>query len=126
MAWPPQPPDIRLAQNAIESPHVVILGAGASVAACPRGDRWGRRLPVMSNLVDVVGLNELLGQFGSEKNLETIYSKLAADPSAAELRASLEVRIAEYFDALELPREVTVYDELILSLRRKDLIATFN
>jgi hypothetical protein len=31
-------------------PHVVILGAGASVAAFPGGDRYGRLLPVMDNL----------------------------------------------------------------------------
>jgi len=34
-------------------PHVFILGAGASVAACPDGDRNGRRLPVMANFVEV-------------------------------------------------------------------------
>jgi hypothetical protein len=129
MAWPPTPPDIRVRQHAIESPHVVILGAGASVAACPRGDRWGRRLPVMANLIDVVGLRPLVSQVaapGTDVNFEDVYSTIAADPKLANLRTTLERRIVDYFDAIEIPLEVTLYDELILSLRRRDLIATFN
>ena len=38
----------------ISRPHVVILGAGASAAAFPKGDRNGRRLPLMDDLVQVV------------------------------------------------------------------------
>ncbi len=38
-------PDLRPDGIANESPHVVILGAGASLAACPNGDWYGRRLP---------------------------------------------------------------------------------
>ena len=41
-------------------PHVVILGAGASLAAFPNGDKNGRQLPLMNNLVEVVGLRSLL------------------------------------------------------------------
>jgi hypothetical protein len=40
-------------------PHVVILGAGASLAAFPNGDRNGRRLPLMKDFVDVVALRGL-------------------------------------------------------------------
>jgi hypothetical protein len=43
-------------------PHVVILGAGASRAGFPRGDRDGKLLPVMGDLAEIVGLNELLRQ----------------------------------------------------------------
>ena len=35
-------------------PHAVILGAGASKAACPSGDKNGRILPLMNELFDVV------------------------------------------------------------------------
>ncbi len=34
--------------------HVVLLGAGASLAAFPNGDRLGRTLPLMKNLVEVL------------------------------------------------------------------------
>src|SRR5439155_3185378 len=36
-------------------PHVVILGAGASRAAFPHGDRYGNRLPLIDDLPAIVG-----------------------------------------------------------------------
>ena len=45
-------------------PHVVLLGAGASRAAFPNGDRSGRRIPLMNDLVKVVGLSPLIKQAG--------------------------------------------------------------
>ena len=36
--------------------HIVILGAGASIAAFPDGDVNGNRLPTMDNLVEMLGL----------------------------------------------------------------------
>lgn len=52
-------------QEEVEHPenkhfHVVILGAGASLAAFPNGDRNGAQLPLIKNFVDVVGLAGLL------------------------------------------------------------------
>lgn len=44
-------------------PHVVVRGAGASCAAFPAGDTARRRVPVMQNFVDVLGLT----QVGSER-----------------------------------------------------------
>lgn len=41
-------------------PHIVIVGAGGSRAACPEGDQNGRHLPVMADLIDTVGLRPLL------------------------------------------------------------------
>jgi hypothetical protein len=38
----------------------------------------------------------------------------------------IEEKIYNYFDGLLLPDEPTIYDYLVLSLRKKDLIATFN
>ena len=35
-------------------PHLVILGAGASYAAFPNGDKNGRKLPLMNNIVEEV------------------------------------------------------------------------
>lgn len=36
-------------------PHVVILGAGASKAAMPDGDKSGKMIPLMDNLPDILG-----------------------------------------------------------------------
>ncbi len=39
-------------------PHIVILGAGASVATFPNGDANGNIIPLMNNLIELLGLNE--------------------------------------------------------------------
>ncbi len=109
-------------------PHVVILGAGASVAACPSGDRNGRLLPTMDNFVEVVGLRSYLEEHGVDwqsDNFEAIYSDLV-EAGHDKLARGIEQRVYRYFDTLRLPREPTIYDYLVLSLRPKDLIATFN
>ena len=45
-------------------PHVVVLGAGASRAACPAGDSNGKLLPLMADFVDVLGLAPLIQSWG--------------------------------------------------------------
>ncbi len=125
----PALPAMRLDKNANDSPHVVILGAGASVASFLRGDRHGRRLPVMANFVEVLGLEDLIRNVGvdaSPRNFEEIYDTLAGTPDKVTQRRALEDAVAQYFGGMEIGDEVTLYDELILSLREKDLIATFN
>ena len=110
-------------------PHVVILGAGASLAAFPNGDRNGRALSVIKNFAEVVGLDRLLSANNINPpydNFEAIYSDIAAEPGMATLRAEIEQRVYNYFAALKLPDTPTLYDHLILSLRPKDVIATFN
>ncbi|MBU4399752.1 MAG: hypothetical protein KKE86_10510, partial [Planctomycetes bacterium] len=47
-------------------PHVVILGAGASLAACPNGDALGRQLPLMANLVEILDLKDLIAGTGHD------------------------------------------------------------
>jgi hypothetical protein len=61
-------------------PHVVILGAGASLAANPSGGARGRPLPLMSNVVDVLGLRSLVEGAGHDANqsFESLYSSLYA------------------------------------------------
>lgn len=113
----------------VERPHVVILGAGASHAAFPAGDRNGKKLPVMRNLAETVGLDELLesaGILGPFEDFEAIYSDIAVDEARAELKDRMESQIFSYFGSLELPDTPTLYDHLVLSLRPKDVVATFN
>ncbi len=52
----------------IGKPPVVILGAGASKAAVPK-DKNGKILPLMKDLIKVLGLNELLAE-GKSSNFE--------------------------------------------------------
>ena len=122
-------------ENSIQSPstvrpHVVLLGAGASLDAFPEGDELGHRLPLMHNLVDVVGLKRVIETAGveldNEKNFEEIYSKLSATLRYGDLVEEIEKRIDAYFSSLRMPKEATKYDFLLLSLRKKDAIFTFN
>jgi len=110
-------------------PHVVILGAGASRAACPNGDKKGNKLPLMNDLIDVLGLESILRQHEidcSDRNFERLYSELAMGGKHRELVSCIENIVFDYFAGLQLPDEPTLYDNLVLSLRSKDLIATFN
>ena len=110
--------------------HVVILGAGASIAATIRNpEKNGKQLPSMDNFVDIVGLSDLIDLVPKElraKNFETLYTNLHNDNPNSELLQEIERRIKLYFGDMELPDEPTIYDYLVLSLRNKDLIATFN
>jgi hypothetical protein len=116
-------------QIIVGKPHVVILGAGASYAALPHGDKHGRKLPLMSNLVETLGLQDLIAttriRFDSF-NFEHIYASIYKESHLAGTREELEARVYRYFREMELPEHPTIYDHLVLSLRSKDFIATFN
>ena len=94
------------------------------------GDAAGRRLPVMTDLVDVVGLQHLVEEVGrdytKESNFEAIYGQLALEPSHLNLLGEIERRVDEYFAALSLPSQANLYDRLLVSLRPKDAVFTFN
>lgn len=118
-----------ISDTSMKRPHVVILGAGASLAAFPNGDVNGRKLPLMNNLVETTGLDKILKSFGiayDGRNFEDIYSDLYEGSRYTDLRIALENTIIDYFSELRLPSHPTMYDHLVLSLREKDLVATFN
>lgn len=110
-------------------PHVVLIGAGASVAAIPKGDRNGRKTSVMDGFLEKLGMSDVISNLNlvtKSQNLEDIYSEIADKKEYLEIRVELDKRIRDYFNLFEIPDEPTIYDFLILSLRKKDLIATFN
>ena len=102
------------------SPHVVLLGAGASVACIPDGDKNGKKTSCMKDFFETTGID--IGYIGTYKNLEDIYQDITDE----KMKESLENKIRQYFDTLKLPDEPTIYDVLIISLTKKDLIASFN
>lgn len=110
--------------------HVVILGAGASIASTLRNPELnGRKLPSMDNFVEVVGLQDLIEQVPPElqaSNFEKLYSNLYKADSNSDVIKQIEQRISTHFGDMQLPTEPTIYDYLMLSLRSKDQIATFN
>ncbi|MGY4385156.1 hypothetical protein ACVWYN_002192 [Pedobacter sp. UYP24] len=110
--------------------HIVILGAGASIAATQRNvERNGKILPCMKNLIEVVGLQDIVAEIPVElrnENFETLYANLYASDQGSPLLEEIQERIQYYFGSMQLPDEPTIYDYLMLSLRSKDHIATFN
>ena len=117
--------------NSLESlrhrPHVVILGAGASVAAIPNGDKLGRKISVMDGFISTLGMDNVLAGLNiKSNNLEDIFSELFAHPEYDAIRQQLEDSIRTYFTQYCLPDEPTIYDLLLLSLKEKDAVATFN
>ena len=110
-------------------PHVVILGAGASYATFPSGDKNGVRLPLMNNFVDILGLDDLLCKTDinfEADNFEKIYDQLYQNNTHQAVREELEKIVYDNFSRLDIIDEPTVYDHLLLSLREKDVVATFN
>lgn len=110
-------------------PHVVILGAGATIAAIPNGDKNRIKSSVMNNFFEITNLKHLLNEFEiktKSNNLEDIYSELYENPLYKDKLGSINDAIFRYFNKLELPDKPTIYDYLILGLTDKDLIATFN
>lgn len=118
-----------ISQIKVGKPHVVILGAGASYAAFPCGEKNGIKLPLMKNLVETLGLQDLIARTGlrfESANFEDIYASIHKESSLIDVREELEAAVYRYFGEMELPVLPTIYDHLVLSLRSKDFIATFN
>lgn len=110
--------------------HVVILGAGASIASTRRNaERNGKNLPSMDNFIDIVGLKDIVSNVPDNlraTNFEKLYGNIHRESPDSELLHQIEEKIKEYFGNMVLSDEPTIYDYLVLSLRGKDLIATFN
>jgi NAD-dependent SIR2 family protein deacetylase len=111
-----------------EMPHLVLLGAGASLASFPQGDKYGRKLPLMNSLVEKLDLYNYIPNRleGLITDFEKLYSNISNDDSLFENKKIIDKKVYEYFYEMDIPDKPTIYDYLILSLRKKDLIATFN
>lgn len=116
-----------VADTKMGKPHVVVLGAGASRATCPTGDKNKKQLPLMRDFAEIVGIESVLKQWNIDpyQNFEKIFSDLYEQAENEKIK-QIENIVEGYFERLELPDHPTIYDHLILSLRDKDLIATFN
>lgn len=111
-------------------PHVVLLGAGASKAAMPNGDKNARAIPLMDDLPKILGNDwkELVdeAQPPSQGNFESTFSWIRKKTGFEGQLTLIESLIENYFAGLAIPEQPTIYDYLVLGLRGKDIIATFN
>ena len=114
------------ADTSATRPHVLLLGAGASRAALPNGDKNGVAVPLLREVAADLALAQLfpddLRELADE-DFEAAYSRLAV--SGADV-TDLDAKVRDYFSRLELPDEANLYDLLHLCLREKDAIFTFN
>jgi len=116
-----------IANTSVGKPHIVLLGAGASKAALPNGEKNGISLPLLREVAKSLKLADLFPpdlQKIAASDFEAAYSRLY-DRNGDRL-SEINGRIVEYFGRLELPDEVNLYDILMLCLREKDAIFTFN
>lgn len=110
-------------------PYLVVLGAGATMAAIENGDKNGKRSAVMDGFLDKIGMETILNGITLDckgNNLEEIYSELHDKPKFRDVVNKIEKGIIDYFSDMELPDNLTIYDYLVISLTKKDCIATFN
>ena len=71
-------------------------------------------------MLDEAGIHEYRDDF------EKLFSMLATSGEHDDMVAKIERAVFDYFACMELPEVPTLYDHLVLSLRDKDVIATFN
>jgi hypothetical protein len=110
-------------------PHTVILGAGASKQAFLNGDEKGSEVPLMPDLIRVLELEDLFSKHNikyKDKDFEKIYSLISKSNPQSEILHEIDTKVHTYFSKLKLPSKPTLYDHLLLSLRGKDFVATFN
>lgn len=120
---------VKIEKNTKRRPHVVLLGAGASIAALPNGDKYGRKISAMAGFIQKLEMEDILAGINlntKSDNLEDIYMEIYERDDCTKARLDLEEKIYQYFNNFMIPDEPTVYDYLVLSLTKKDLIATFN
>ncbi len=86
-------------------PHLVLLGAGASLASFPAGDKNGRKLPLMNSLVEKLNLYDFIPKSLQNyiTDFEKLYSKIASNSSLKSVRRIIDKKVYEYFYEMEMP-----------------------
>ena len=110
--------NITLAKTFATRPHLVIIGAGATIDTIPNGDKNGKCSSVMAGFIETLGFTDIIKRANlniESDNLEDVYSALAEHQSCNSIRLDIENTILNYFNALELPDSITKYS-LILSI----------
>lgn len=80
----------------------------------------------MDDLTEVLELSHFNNFKIKSTNFEDNFSSLYQSDEYKDLRIQIEELVYKYFEKLEIPDQPTIYDHLVLSLRKKDVIATFN
>ncbi len=97
----------------------------------PQGDKYGKKIPLLDELPNIKGVvaewKELMeNACPPPGNFESQFSWLKQKDIYSSQLLKIEKTIVSYFESLHLPDYPTIYDYLVLGLRSKDIIATFN
>lgn len=83
----------------------------------------------MNDLPKIIAMGDLLKQIPADlysDNFEALYSNLYKDDPKNPVLKEMNERVYDFFSSLSLPDKPTIYDYLVMGLRFKDLIVTFN
>lgn len=83
----------------------------------------------MNDLPVVIPMADLLDRVPKNlysDNFEALYSNLYREDPFNPVLGKMNERVYDYFSSLSLPDKPTIYDYMVMALRFKDLIVTFN
>lgn len=107
--------------------HLVILGAGSTIATIPNGDKNGMFAYTLNNFLSDPYFKDFLSTLDSKYNgleVETLCNKMYTEDK--ELYNKFEALIRQKYALLELPDKFTLLERLIMSLNSDDAILSFN
>lgn len=107
--------------------HLVILGAGSTIAAIPNGDKNGIYAYTLNNFLEDPYYADFLASLDSKYqylNIEEMCTKMYSEDR--QLYEAFEVLIRKKYASLELPNEFNLLERLIMSLTADDAIVSFN
>ncbi len=108
--------------------HLVILGAGSTIATIPSGDKNGQKSYTLANLLEDKTFTSFVENVQA-KNLSTNDVEELCKQLYKEDRPlydEFESLVRKKYASLELPNEFTILDRLVLSLTPDDAIVSFN
>lgn len=107
--------------------HLVILGAGSTIATIPNGDKNGEESYTLANLLKDKTFTSFLEKVQrnfSTNDVEDLCKQLYKEDRP--LYYEFESLVRKKYARFELPEEFTILDRLVLSLTSNDAIVSFN
>lgn len=108
--------------------HLVILGAGSTIATIPKGDKNGEFSYTLDNLLNDKCFASFVEKVQAldyqTDDVEALCNQLYKE--GKHLYDEFESLVRKKYARLELPAEFTILDRLVLSLTPNDAIVSFN
>ena len=112
----------------MEFKHLVILGAGSTIATIPNGDKNGEFGYTLANLLNDKCFTSFVKKAQAKgfltSDVEDLCNQLCKEDKP--LYDEFETLVRKKYASLELPEEFTILDRLVMSLTPNDAIVSFN